>query len=120
MPLRNKHAAAAHGINLLLTFAKDLIIGSSISFFPAISQVHPKGIAKMACRLSRAVDNLQLLKELPHAIVDAVAELLAQTDMVLKAGREIAEHRVDLCGKRHQVGRISGQNAIEAPIQIVE
>src|SRR5688572_33477580 len=94
--LGNEHAATAHGIDLLLAFATDLVVGPSIAFLAPIFEKHPQRIAKVSCRLALPVDDFQLLKELPYAVVDAVAEFVSQPHVVLEAGREIAKHRVDL------------------------
>ena len=55
--------------------------------------------------LAVPVDDPEPLEERPHRIVDLVAELLAQPDMVLERGREVAEHRIVLGRQRHQVDR---------------
>ena len=57
---------------------------------------------------------------LTPAAIHAIAKLLPQPHVILKPGRQIAQHRIDLRRQGHQISRIGGQNLIEAPIEIVE
>src|SRR3954467_12173376 len=101
MSLSNKYASLPNGVHLRLSFADDFVVAANVTLLATVLEIHPQRIAKVACRLATLIDDFQLLKKSPHAVVDAVAKLFPQANMVLEPGCEIAQHWVDLRGQRH-------------------
>jgi len=120
VPFGNKQSAPADIGELLSALLEDFWITPRIALAPTVLHEHPKRIAEMIGGPTVRVNDAQLLKELPHAVVDAIPKGLTQPDVILKSGRQISEHRVDLCRQCHQVGRVGRHDLVEAPVEIVE
>ena len=54
------------------------------------------------------VEDPEPLEESLHPLLAAAAELTAESHVVLKARRQVTEHRIDLGGEGHQVRRPRG------------
>src|SRR5262245_14763753 len=106
VPLCDKYAALSHSIDLLLPFAENLVAVAPVTFFAAKLQINPQGIAKLNCRAAALVDDLQVLEEFPQPVIYPVAEFFPQPNVVLEAGRKVAQHRINLGWQGHEVGRI--------------
>ena len=74
----------------------------------------------MLRRLSLCVDHAELLKKLPHAVVDFETKFFANVNVILIAGGQISQHRIDASRQCHQIAGVRRHDLIDAPSQIIE
>ena len=70
--------------------------------------------------LPLCIDHAELLEELPHPIVDFETKLFTDVNVILIAGGEITQHRIDPRRQSHQISGVGGHDLIDAPSEIVE
>ena len=64
--------------------------------------------------------DLYSFEKIPHCVIYLVPELGSATDVVLIPGSQVAQHRIVLRGKRHEVSGICRHNLVLAPVKIIE
>ena len=120
MAFGNKDAASPHRADLQLCFGEDIPVGAKICLGPAVCQIHPGRIAEIFARVAVRVDHPERLEKFPHHVIDLVAELGADLQVILERGGQIAEHGVILGWQRHEVARVGRHDLFDAPVEIVE
>ena len=89
-------------------------------FSAAVLQIHPRRVDEMLSRFSIGINDFQLLKKLPHGIVDFEAKFLPNVNVILIPGGQISQHRVDASRQGHQITGIGGHDLINTPAEVIE
>ena len=120
MALRQEKSAPSNGVHFLFRLGQYIPFGPVVAFASPIFDVDLFRFPKVFGGRSGIVDHRKLAEKMMHRLTDLEIELAPEPNMILKAGRQITEHRINFGWQCHQIGRISWRHALKAVIEIVE